>query len=1086
MKRTKTNFRSEQLKSLLRNKTTRFLAMAIIIILGGVGFAMHRASASPTVYYRSTTVGYTTSPSSFNAEGDTVEFHLASLASYNPPPTTMFIVKVGEDELKKVDGKSGVYIDNIEYHDCKQSELGCDWPVSYKLDVSGWDSGLYYAYLVDGKQTAYPGGLIIGKSFYENFNYVPFIIKDADPHSKILVQLPIDTWAAWDTYNDGAGYYSSPNTTTVSFQRPMKKKFGAIKSDSYMLLKWLADNGYDYDVAGDVDLENYSFLARYKLLIPVGHGEYWTTKMADSLREFRDNGGNIAFMTGNTMYWRSRYNSASQTLETYKLAWLGIDPFYRPTAVDYDPANVSTYFQPSLLTGNAKRAGSEKYDNIKILGIHGDYVSGVGGYKLYNTDRSEVSWIFDGVDVSDGDLLGDKVGLDESRGLLNPEVGVAGSIETDRVEYSMVNGKPVASPSSGAPDNLIILGIGDMTSRRHKDSDAYTRLPGKGAVMSIYNAKPDKYPQWGQGATVLHTGSWNWSKKGLDSQLSYYDPRVARITRNIIDRMSAGSPISTSPVYHQHHITLQQGVDGYKGFVNNIFSATANENRGVLSIQSIDVSSALIRAELPELPDGAIVDSASLSLYGLMEGHRDYTNLIDAVPVSQSYKTLGGQGQDDFNKGVLPAAGKAIRDNYIYGGRIKIHKTRDGEGGRTWGKDKWHTFDITNAVKQWYDGSLENNGVLIFNPGNNVRYAFASSYNDIVSRRPKLDIVYHTENDPVACIDINTINVTSAPKRLTIEQGQKLTASFVIKNIAGKRPVCARHYTVYSKSGAEYTWNFSSKSPDKANTSRLDISLDDGASKVVYMAMDTGAMSLGVHDTIFTVSTRDSSGEGVVSSNFGVTINVVKPYEGCRKYETENTIIPIHTDTYLDAWLSGGAFDPADSDLPANRTVLLAFPDVRVPLFYSDVNSILLDHDTDVSIKSAKFHINVSNTHDQIRDYTVRSIKKTSDINGTPWYDDPSSLLYIVNQRGMNASEWVQANTESVNYGTLRVSQKGFVDVDITNLVQNWIDTYSDNRGFALVPNDKTHFYQSFRSSEDSSVLNRRPYITVTYKYCVE
>ena len=1075
---------SAKVKVLLRSKATRLLAIILAVTLGGVGFAMHRASASPTMYYRSSTVGYTTSPSSFNADGDTVEFHLASLASYNPPQTTMFIVKIGEDELKKVDGESGVYIDNIEYHDCKQSELGCDWPISYKLDVSGWESGLYYAYLVDGRQTTPPGGLIVGKSFYEHFNFVPFIVKDADPHNKILVQLPIDTWAAWDTYNDGAGYYSSPNTTTVSFQRPMKKKFGAIKSDSYMLLKWLADNGYDYDVAGDVDLENYSFLARYKLLIPVGHGEYWTTKMADSLREFRDNGGNIAFMTGNTMYWRSRYNSASQTLETYKLAWLRIDPFYKPKALDYDASKVSTYFQPSLLTNDLRNAGSEKYDNIKIMGIHGDYVSGTGGYKIYHTNDDKVSWLFDGVDISDGEMLADKVGFEEGKSLLNPEVGVAGSVEVDRVEYSFVNGQPVAHPDSGALDNLVILGIGDMTSRRHHDSDKYTRVAGQGAVMAIYNAKPEEYPQWGQGATVFATGSWNWSKKGLDSQLSYYDPRVDRITRNLIDRMSSGSPVSTAPVYRQHRITLQQGVNGYKEFTTRIFSTTDTSNE-VLVVRGIGTSAALVRAELPELPEGAIIDSASLSMYGLTEGHPDSTNLIDAVPLSSDVLDMTGL-TGNFNLGVFSATGSSIRNKYIYGGRIKIHKTRDGEGGRSWGKDKWHTFDITTSVKHWYstgEDHIDNNGLLIFNPNNNVRYVFASSYNKDVSKRPKINIIYHTEapEETSPCENINTVNISSLPTILTVHQGDVASARFVLKNVTDVKRICARSYTVTNGSPND-RWMFSNVSSKEQGSPILDISLDDGASTVVYMTMDTANMTVGLHNTTMIISTQDPVSGGLISRELRIDVNVTQRPVGCQVFDESDVDVPISVDTYLDGWAQSGAVD----ETPSSRVILLAYPGVRVPLLYADTLAAIPHNRTDAEVVSAKLHIGVSNDHGRSRDYTVRAIKPNSDIANTPWYETPSSLLSIVNVQGISAAEWVNEHTEATNYGILHVSKIGLTDVDITDLVQLWLDDPTTNRGLAIVANDGTGFYQSFHSSEDPSHFSRRPYLSVTYKYCAE
>ena len=46
-----------------------------------------------------------------------------------------------------------------------------------------------------------------------------------------------------------------------------------------------------------------NLLSNYRLLVSVGHDEYWSEEMRDNVEAFLENGGNAAFLSGNTCWW---------------------------------------------------------------------------------------------------------------------------------------------------------------------------------------------------------------------------------------------------------------------------------------------------------------------------------------------------------------------------------------------------------------------------------------------------------------------------------------------------------------------------------------------------------------------------------------------------------------------------------------------------------------------------------------------------------------------------------------------------------------------------------------------------------------
>ncbi len=74
----------------------------------------------------------------------------------------------------------------------------------------------------------------------------------------------------------------------------------------------------------------------YRLLLFVGHHEYWTAEMRTSVETFARSGGNVAFFAGNTCWWQVRLSADGSQMICYKVA--GLDPV--STTADHSQTTV--------------------------------------------------------------------------------------------------------------------------------------------------------------------------------------------------------------------------------------------------------------------------------------------------------------------------------------------------------------------------------------------------------------------------------------------------------------------------------------------------------------------------------------------------------------------------------------------------------------------------------------------------------------------------------------------------------------------------------------------------------------------------
>jgi hypothetical protein len=337
--------------------------------------------------------------------------------------------------------------------------------------------------------------------------------------AKILLQLCTNTYNAYNQWG-GASLYGGPKgvVTRVSFERPY---LGFAAEDNFTNLysgwrrwelpfvEWAESAGYAIEYAVNADLERHPELLRdYRLVLSVGHDEYWSAGMRDALERFIANGGNAAFFSGNTCFWQVRMEDDHRALTSWKMNFQN-DPAY--AGGDHEH-----------LTGTWSNCLVKRPEN-RMTGVsftYGGYHAfanqpGDGAYTIHRPEH----WMFAGTRVACGDKLGagDKI------------VGY----ECDGCQFTEEAGLPVATGADGTPASFQILGTAPAFLAFEIDHMS-AGLYGVGSTKKIPQPGAAVLGAYEQGGTVVTTGCTEWVR-GLQRQ----NKQVIRITRNILDRLGS-------------------------------------------------------------------------------------------------------------------------------------------------------------------------------------------------------------------------------------------------------------------------------------------------------------------------------------------------------------------------------------------------------------------------------------------------------------------------------------------------------------------------------------------------------------------
>jgi len=167
-------------------------------------------------------------------------------------------------------------------------------------------------------------------------SHITFVVRDDTSHSDLLFQTSDATWQAYNIYGDtdmnGKSLYrgvSGTKASKVSYNRPFLTRSGNggggamedwLFNSEYPMIRFLEKNGYDVTYTTDIDSDRNGILIRnHKVFMSVGHDEYWSKGMRTNVTAARNLGTNLAFFSGNEVYWKTRYEkSISDNLTDYR------------------------------------------------------------------------------------------------------------------------------------------------------------------------------------------------------------------------------------------------------------------------------------------------------------------------------------------------------------------------------------------------------------------------------------------------------------------------------------------------------------------------------------------------------------------------------------------------------------------------------------------------------------------------------------------------------------------------------------------------------------------------------------------------
>lgn len=223
--------------------------------------------------------------------------------------------------------------------------IECSWPVSRSVKISEeWQSGLYVARFC-----------LNGKPFSSSeATPIPFIVRGADTDPDIIVQTSDQTWQAYN-YWGGAEFYNhderlhrfgipgGPNlpfkrALQISERRPYLGDIHFFEQEKALAL-WLQKHRYDAEFWSAEDIATKPIIRRRgkgnirpKLLISVGHDEYWTIEQRRAFESARESGVNLLFLSGDTCFWQiqRQFKTSAHVMTCFKEPW--IDPATEPQA----------------------------------------------------------------------------------------------------------------------------------------------------------------------------------------------------------------------------------------------------------------------------------------------------------------------------------------------------------------------------------------------------------------------------------------------------------------------------------------------------------------------------------------------------------------------------------------------------------------------------------------------------------------------------------------------------------------------------------------------------------------------------------
>jgi hypothetical protein len=492
--------------------------------------------------------------------GDTVRLHCSATV----PAATIEIARIGATREVVVRRERVAMAHRPIPDDAAAS--GCRWPVTLEIRVDpAWRSGYYE--VVFSAPDVDPA-----TSTSQAF----FVVRAARPGRDAAIVLALST-TTWNAYNDWGGpnlYMAAPR---VAFDRPLPRGFLDRRSapndrlanattpgdrdmggwlDYFVangidpwcgaagwwnwerrFVAWAEAAGHRIDYLTSLDLHaRPDVLDPYRLYLSVGHDEYWSWEMRDTVEGFVGRGGNAAFFSGNTAFWQVRI------ADGVMLCWKDRAPQSDPVVGTADERRMTGLWSHPRIGRPENELTGVSFARAGYARAGGASPAGAGGYTVHRPEH----WIFEGTGLHYGDLLG-----------AGP---VVVGYETDGCVLRLVDGRPAPTHEDGTPRSFVVLGTAParLWSNRATPSDvpalmwpgvyaagADGEVPAELEVVAEQiggDLRPETIARfaWGhcvmgtfsRGGTVFTTGCTDWAY-GLG-----HDAQVDRVTTNVLARLS--------------------------------------------------------------------------------------------------------------------------------------------------------------------------------------------------------------------------------------------------------------------------------------------------------------------------------------------------------------------------------------------------------------------------------------------------------------------------------------------------------------------------------------------------------------------
>jgi hypothetical protein len=365
----------------------------------------------------------------------------------------------------------------------------CAWTPSASLLIpTHWTSGVYL-----GKLTAEREGVQ---------SYVVFVVRD-DRKTDFLFQVSDTTWNAYNRwpsqfslYDDGKKvWYWGPGVQT-SFDRPYGKYCQIVDAPlsvgsgefllwEFPLAYWMEREGYDISYISNIDTHSDpAGLRRAKGWLSVGHDEYWSTAMFQNMQKAVADGLNLAFLSGNSICGVIDIHTAGDG---------------RPHRVIERVGRYGSPQKEELENGFPEEALFSKNgpNEATLIGARSTYpVTGGGDW----TCRKPSHWLFAGTGMREGDGIPGLVGWEW-------------------------HGDPAPLPG------LEVVASGKTQCPRPNGEGTFTATIYPGPKRNfVFNAATI---WWGDGLSEPP----GYIRPSVYTRPRGPDPRVQRITRNLLERM---------------------------------------------------------------------------------------------------------------------------------------------------------------------------------------------------------------------------------------------------------------------------------------------------------------------------------------------------------------------------------------------------------------------------------------------------------------------------------------------------------------------------------------------------------------------